>query len=121
MVRATLQNLGAMVREKRGERGLRDVAAEVETSPATLSRIESGKMPDLHTFGKICRWLGVDPASLLDVPTHAQGFEPPRLASAHLKADREVDPNTAKALANAIIRAQSILADPPGGAGGAGL
>ena len=121
MARVTLQNLGAIVREKRGARGLRQVAAEVETSAATLSRIESGKMPDLHTFGKICRWLGVDPASLLGVPTQSKGVESPTMASAHLKADREVDPATAKALANAIIRAQSLLADPPGGVSGAGL
>ena len=121
MARVTLQNLGAMIREKRGERGLREVAAEVGTSAATLSRIESGKMPDLHTFGKMCRWLDVDPASLLGVPTHTQSHEPPSMASAHLKADREVAPATAKALANAIIRAQSRLADPPGGVGGAGL
>ena len=37
------------------------------TSAPTLSRIESGKMPDLQTFGKLCRWLGLDPATLLDI------------------------------------------------------
>ena len=67
MVKVTLQNLGTIVREKRGTRGLREVSAEVGTSAPTLSRIESGKMPDLQTFGKLCRWLGADPASLLGV------------------------------------------------------
>ena len=67
MARVTLQNLGTIVREKRGSRGLRIVAGEIGTTAPTLSRIESGKMPDLQTFGKLCRWLGVDPAALLDV------------------------------------------------------
>lgn len=34
------------VREKRGTRSLRDVAAELQLGFATLSRIERGKMPD---------------------------------------------------------------------------
>ena len=67
MVKVTLQNLGTIAREKRGSRGLRTVASEIGTSAPTLSRIESGKMPDLQTFGKLCRWLGVDPGALLDV------------------------------------------------------
>ena len=121
VARVTLQNLGTIVREKRGERGLRAVAVEVGTSAPTLSRIESGKMPDLLTFGKICRWLGEDPASLLGVPRHPRGDQGPMMAAAHLKADREVVPATARALANAIIRAQRRLADPPGGVGGEGL
>lgn len=121
MARVTLQNLGAIVREKRGARGLREVAAEVETSAATLSRIESGKMPDLHTFGKICRWLDVDPGSLLGVPLHRPAADAPKMAAAHLKADREVAPATASALAKAIIRAQMLLAEPSGGVGGEGF
>ena len=72
MVKATLQNLGTIVREKRGSRGLRMVASEIGTSAPTLSRIESGKMPDLQTFGKLCRWLGLDPATLLDITPSQQ-------------------------------------------------
>ena len=121
MAKITLQNLGTIVREKRGARGLRAVAAEVGTSAPTLSRIESGKMPDLQTFGKLCRWLGVDPGSLLGVSPILQETEVPSLAAAHLKADREIAPETARALANAIIRAQMMLADLPGGTVGEGL
>jgi transcriptional regulator with XRE-family HTH domain len=61
MPRRTLGSLGAMVREKRGTRKLRDVAAEIGIGPATLMRVEAGRIPDVGTFGKICRWLGVDP------------------------------------------------------------
>ena len=113
MVKVTLQNLGSIVREKRGPRGLREVSAEVGTSAPTLSRIESGKMPDLQTFGKLCRWLEVDPASLLGISHGLSESTATGIAAAHLKAKKEIDPATARALAHAIIRAQQILADQP--------
>lgn len=50
------------VREKRANRSLRDVAAELDIGIATLSRVENGRMPDLHNFGILCEWLGDNPA-----------------------------------------------------------
>ena len=117
MIKVTLQNLGTIVREKRGSRGLRAVASEVGTSAPTLSRIESGKMPDLQTFGKLCRWLELDPAMLLDVTAQPADTTPSNVAVAHLKAKREINPNTARALANAILKAQLMLHDAPGKVG----
>ncbi len=117
MVKVTLQNLGTVVREKRGSRGLRAVAGEIGTSAPTLSRIESGKMPDLQTFGKLCRWLELDPAMLLDVTAQPAATAPNDMDIAHLKASREIDPNTARALANAILKAQLMLHDAPGRVG----
>lgn len=121
MAKVTLQNLGTIVREKRGARGLRAVAAEIGTSAPTLSRIESGKMPDLQTFGKLCRWLEVDPAALLGVSPQPLEEIQSDLAIAHLKADQTIAPETARALANAIIRAQSMLADLPEESDGKGI
>ena len=121
MAKVTLHNLGTIVRNKRGARGLRAVAADIGTSAPTLSRIESGKMPDLQTFGKLCRWLEVDPASLLDISPPSLATEQPRLATAHLRANREIAPETASALARAIIHAQKMLADLPESADGEGL
>ena len=121
LAKVTLQNLGTIVREKRGSRGLRMVASEIGTSAPTLSRIESGKMPDLQTFGKLCRWLELDPATLLDVKPQTDDRGSTKIAAAHLKARREIDPNTASALANAILRAQLILHDAPGEVDGEGL
>ena len=122
MGKVTLQNLGTIVRERRGTRGLREVAREIETSPATLSRIEAGKLPDLTTFGKLCRWLEMDPSELLGVRKHepAPSAEP-TVAVAHLRAKRDISPDTARALANVIIRAQHMLADLPEDADGAGV
>lgn len=115
MARVTLQNLGTIIRERRGGRGLREAAREIDTSPATLSRIEGGKMPDLTTFGKLCQWLKIDPADLLGLTL--SGSEPSErpsvTAAAHLRAQREIDADTARALANVILRAQQILPDLP--------
>ena len=109
VAKITLQNLGTIVREKRGNRALRAIAADIGTSAPTLSRIESGKMPDLQTFGKLCRWLELDPASLLGVSPRPPEEPQLDLAVAHLKTNREVAPATARALANAIIHAQQML------------
>ena len=115
MAKVTLQNLGTIIRDKRGERGLREVAREINTSPATLSRIEGGKMPDLTTFGKLCQWLKMDPADFLGIAPSDRDSGESRAgtAVAHLRAQREIDPGTAKALANVIIRAQQMLTDLP--------
>jgi transcriptional regulator with XRE-family HTH domain len=111
--RITLQNLGFMVRERRGSRGLREVSKEIGTSPATLSRIEAGKLPDLTTFGKLCRWLEIDPSELLGTKSAGTARPSSGIAVAHLRAKREIDPRTARALANMIIRAQEMLPDLP--------
>lgn len=113
MAKVTLQNLGTIVREKRGTHGLKEVAAQIGTSAPTLSRIEAGKMPDIQTFRKLCQWLSVDPSSLLGLSAKLPETTEEGLVVAHLKARREIDPATATALAHAIIQAQKILADRP--------
>ena len=65
MPQPSLKTLGQMVTERRGSRGVRVTAAKIGISPATLSRIENGHLPDLENFQKICRWLKVDPSIVL--------------------------------------------------------
>ena len=50
MRKITIEQLGAELKQERGKRGLREVAAEIGISTATLSRIEAGRQPDLETF-----------------------------------------------------------------------
>src|SRR5262245_17719976 len=106
MPRRTLESLGTIVRERRARRGLREVAAEIKISPATLMRVENGRTPDVATFGKICAWLDIDPGSFLGFersgPTrNAHGFT----ISVHLKADQTPEPETVSALAKLILLA----------------
>jgi len=110
MVAPTLRTLGPKLREKRGDRGIRDVAAEIGTSPATLSRIERGFLPDLETFSKVCKWLGIDAGEVLQIksadPTNG------RSAAVHFKKDHAISPSTAQALAQLILAAQRAIAPP---------
>lgn len=39
---------------------LDEAAKQTGVSKATLSRIENLKLPDIETFGKLCKWLGTD-------------------------------------------------------------
>ena len=64
-----LAAFGERVAAKRGMLGVRAAAREAGVSPATLSRIENGHIPDLETFERLCRWLGEDPGQFLDMPT----------------------------------------------------
>ena len=121
MARLTLQNLGTEVRKKRGNGGLRETAREIGTSAPTLSRVESGKMPDLQTFSKLCRWLEVDPGEILNVTPQRMEEAADMIASAHLKAKPEISPATARAFTNLIVKAQQRLADLPGEINAEGL
>lgn len=113
MSRRLLSSLGTMLREKRGKRPLREVAREIGIGPATLMRVENGRVPDLTTFGKICNWLGVDPGAFLGFkqtnpsPDEKEITEAayPVQISAHFRADQTPKPETVQALAKMIILA----------------
>ena len=74
-------------------------------------------MPDLNTFGLLCRWLELDPGDLLGVAPRPGVVNSNDIVSAHLKANREVNPETAAALARAIVLTQQMLHDAPGWVG----
>jgi len=89
------------------------VAAEIGISSATLSRVESGKLPDLLTFRKLCTWLKVDPATILEIPEeHGSQLSdaPTPAAAVHLRADVLLTPEAAGDLAHLILAAQRELA-----------
>lgn len=107
-----MNELSVRIREKRGNRGLRDVAAEISKqfgtiSPATLSRIETGKQPDIETFTKLCRWLEVDPNTILGIKTESNEItKQDNKVYAHFKADKTMSSDTATHLANMILAVQ---------------
>ena len=85
--------LSSMIRTKRGEKGLRALAEEIDgVSASTLSRIEQGKVPDVETFLKLCRWLGV-PSDTFSPKANGDSQKMNRQGIiAHLKAEKELDP-----------------------------
>jgi transcriptional regulator with XRE-family HTH domain len=103
-----IHNIGLAIKSKRGGDGIRDVAAQIGISPATLSRVENGKLPDLETFPKICRWLGVDGGSVLGCG-QKKSSSSNTAVTFHLKADRNLNAKTAGALANLILTAQKMV------------
>ena len=110
-----VDKLAALIKAKRGGKGLRDTAVEIgEISASTLSRIEKGKMPDLDTFLRLCDWLDIQPNELISgiakrdstsgekaIPM-PDDMSTPEIVEAHLRADKELDPETAEALANMV-------------------
>lgn len=111
----TLLRLGALLRERRGGRGIREVAKEIGVSPATLTRIEAGRLPDLLTFRKVCTWLKIDPAEILGIPTSHPGVNPseaevPADAAVHLRAEQALPQEAASDLAQLIVFAHRELA-----------
>jgi transcriptional regulator with XRE-family HTH domain len=108
MARLTLEQLGPLIKKRRGDRGLRQVAAEIGISAATLSRVETGKQPDLDSFTKICTWLGVDPGEILGYKGTGKTDNTASRSSqtvmlAHFKAGKTMSPKTAQHLGALIL------------------
>jgi len=111
----SLNTLGKLIELNRGDQGIRAAAKEIGISPATLSRIENGKLPDLHNFQLICSWLRIDPNQILGFQqTSNQSEDTLNLTAAvHFKKKDAVSPQTAKSLGEMIMRAQAALAAMP--------
>lgn len=101
--------LAGMVKGKRGTRGLRAVADEIgEVSFATLSRIEQGKIPDVETFIKICKWLDVPTDKfIVGTSTKTKAISTQQQVVAHLRAERELSKDTINMLIKMIDMAYS--------------
>jgi len=113
MAKLSLTSLGTMLKERRKGRGIREVAAEMEISSATLSRIENGKIPDLRTFSKICNWLKIDPSEVLGCK---DALEPEKgiknnTVLVHMRADKDLDKDTLQAMTEMILRARMMMAE----------
>ncbi|MFC1678642.1 helix-turn-helix domain-containing protein [Elusimicrobiota bacterium] len=107
MPKRSLESLGALLKRERGNQKLRETAEKIGISAATLMRIENGRMPDLTTFGLVCRWLKMDPGDFLGAPKSERREGSERLM-VHFRAEREPKKETAKALANMILLAAQM-------------
>jgi transcriptional regulator with XRE-family HTH domain len=103
--------LGRAIRRRREELGLslRDVADQTSVSASTLSRIENGTgKPDADNIARLTTWLDVPLERILtrgrDETSNAKAVvyfpheSTPEIVEAHLRADRNLSPETADAL-----------------------
>ena len=109
MPKRPIDSLGPMVRKKRGSKKLRETAREIGIGPATLMRVESGRIPDLDTFGKLCTWLGEDPKQFLGLDALERHPSPEESAVAvyagHFRSDQTPKKATVEALARMMLLA----------------
>jgi len=110
MKKRSLESLGRLVRERRGDKKLRETATEIGISAPTLLRIEAGRTPDVETFGKLCVWLGIDPSEFLGSPDAkaSQGIDSHLVVTAHFRADGQPKLETINALAQMIVIASKM-------------
>jgi transcriptional regulator with XRE-family HTH domain len=106
-----MAEFGGLITAKRGPMGVRAAAAEAGISPATLSRVENGHMPDLETFAKICKWLGRDPREFLGI--EGRDAASARRTVVHFKKNKTVVMDTATALGELIRAAEDALSGSP--------
>ena len=118
--------LGSAVRRRREEHGLslRDVADETGVSASTLSRIENGTgKPDADNIARLAGWLDMpiervmhaghrspsDPKPVVYYPHEST----PEIVEAHLRADRQLSPEMARALSELFRVAYAQFSHAP--------
>jgi len=101
--------LGLIVRAHRGNRSMRQAAAEAGVSVSTISRVESGALPDLASFTALCAWAGVSPSRFF-TPIAERQDTPVEVAIAHLSADPRLTPEQASSIATVIRQMYDALA-----------
>lgn len=104
-MRSTLNTdlLSTLIREKRGNKGLRDTANEIgDISYATLSRIELGKVPDVDTFIKLCKWLNLSTDTFISESENLEEASTKDIVIAHLRAEKALSSETIDALVKVI-------------------
>ena len=122
--------LGSAIRRRREQHGmsLRDLADETGVSASTLSRIENGTgKPDADNIARLAAWLDMpiervmhhgnraasDPKPVVYYPHEST----PEIVEAHLRADKHLTPQTAKALSELFRVAYAQFSESGGKSG----
>ncbi len=114
--------LGKAIKRRREELGLslRDVADKTDVSASTLSRIENGTgKPDADNIARLTGWLDMpidrvmkkgkgDVEPVIYYPHEAT----PEIVEAHLRADKNLSPETANALSELFRVAYKQFSKP---------
>lgn len=110
--RLDIARLGQVIRSHRGTRSMRQAAAEAGVSLSTISRVESGSLPDLASFTALCAWAGIPPSRFF-TPIAERQDTPVEVAIAHLQADPRLAPEHASSIASVIRQMYDALASAP--------
>ena len=118
------QELGTAIKRRREELGLslRDVADVTGVSASTLSRIENGTgKPDADNIARLTSWLDMPIDRVMNKQSSASDVEPviyypheatPEIVEAHLRADKNLTPETANALSELFRVAYKQFSGP---------
>jgi transcriptional regulator with XRE-family HTH domain len=118
------KELGRAIRRKREQLqlSLRDVATETQVSASTLSRIENGTgKPDADNIARLTNWLDMPVDRVMRRTQKTDIVEPviyyphesmPEIIEAHLRADRNLSPETARALSEMFRVAYKQFSKP---------
>ena len=119
------KELGRAIKRKREQMGLslRDVANETQVSASTLSRIENGTgKPDADNIARLTNWLDMPVDRVMKrASKSSDAIEPviyyphestPEIIEAHLRADKNLTPETARALSEMFRVAYTQFSKP---------
>src|SRR5438552_19178719 len=116
------EELGRAIRRRRDELGLslRDVADKTSVSASTLSRIENGTgKPDADNIARLTGWLDMPidrvmnkAESNVEAVVYYPHEATPEIVEAHLRADKKLTPETAKALSELFRVAYKQFSKP---------
>ena len=124
--RVNTAELGNAIRRRREQKALslRDVAEETGVSASTLSRIENGTgKPDADNIARLAAWLDMPIERVMHHDRAAAEAKPviyyphestTEIVEAHLRADRHLTPQTAKALSELFRVAYTQFSQPEG-------
>ena len=116
--------LGRAIKRRREELSLslRDVADVTLVSASTLSRIENGTgKPDADNIARLTSWLDMPVDRVMKKNGNEDSIEPvvyypheatPEIVEAHLRADKNLTPETAKALSELFRVAYANFKNP---------
>ena len=116
--------LGRAIKRRRDELGLslRDVADVTNVSASTLSRIENGTgKPDADNIARLTTWLDMPVDRVMKMTQAGDEVEAvvyypreatPEIVEAHLRADKNLTPDTAKALSELFRVAYQQFSKP---------
>jgi transcriptional regulator with XRE-family HTH domain len=101
---------------ERQQRGLswRQVAHDAGVGPSTLSRMAQGNRPDVDSFVALVQWLGMPAEHFMrggaDNTGDYQATGPAQAVASLLRADKNLDPDSAAAIDD-ILQAAMRLAE----------